>query len=207
MSPGGISSQKVRNSWTDELIEKLRIGASTGMTDGELARLLGMSRSAVVGARWRYGVPATRSPFDRRPIPQDFREVAPTMTVEEASRRYGAAPSTVKRWHKECGTVGIRRFGRPAMPKGPSERRLRAARPTGVKRGPRVRDHRLFSVAVPAREGSIAARAQLHLQRFGPCFRARTIDPQAANDQWIYMGRRMSEAELLAIAQRKGMAA
>jgi len=190
-----------RISWTPELIEKVRIGAATGMTDQALGKLLGMSRNSICGARFRFDIPSHHDRFAPRELPDGFLELSPTMTVVEAAKHFKASKTSIRNWNKANG-ITPKATVRPVRPK-------RVSTPVAPK--PRKKKLpaklRLVGGQSPRRDDGIAACAQLYLQRFGPVIRARTVDRLAANDQWIVMGRRVSEPEMLAMAERKGFAA
>lgn len=73
----------------------------------ELGRHYGRSHSTI--DRWllRTGVKAIRSPsltpINRRPMPDDFAAVAPTMIKSELMHHYVCRDETLKRWLQEAG--------------------------------------------------------------------------------------------------------
>lgn len=189
--------------WTDDRVEQVRQLAAQGRTDRYIAAELGVERSAIVGIRWRKKIPtAYKAPVAENP-PADFKLIAPAIGLREAARHYKACCETIRRWHKLSGTTPKIRIRKVYIPK-PRQPKLvlRApvlpkawSRPAGMTPMP----------PVPMRADTVAAQAQLHLQRLYPVYRANVRDPRAPSDAWIVAGRRVDEAELIRMAERRGM--
>lgn len=200
---GGIYGDRMQ--WTPERIKALNILIAEGLSNSAAAKVLGVSRSTVAGARFRFSIKTEEDKRSSlRPIPDDFAELGPRLTVSEARVHYKATGRTIKRWHDEQGTKHRTSCFNPHKPESEKrknqpkvERSYRAPRRTGGNSPAR-------KFQIPLRPSTIAGSAQLFLQRFGPCFRAKIVDPKAANDEWLFQGRRLSESEMLSIAARKG---
>lgn len=178
-------------------VDRLRSLAAEGFSDPELSKILGVGRASVASARFRYGIaPAIPGTTEARQPPEDFASVAATLTITEAALRYTAGKKTVRRWLAQLDIAPKRQFGRPKKEKAekPKQPKFRYTRSHGLP----------LVLQIPSRDDSVAASAQLHLQRFSACFRAKVIDPKASNDQWIVGGRRVCEAEMLSIAKKSG---
>jgi hypothetical protein len=81
----------------------------------------------------------------------------------------------------------------------------KAPKPVAIKPARYVRNPGLAQqFKIPTRDATLAASAQLYLQRFFPVFRARTVNPSAPSDMWIIAGKRASEEDLVRTAVRKG---
>jgi hypothetical protein len=123
-----------------------------------------------------------------KPVPDDFSEVAPKLTIAELERRYKAQGVTVHRW---CNLAGVtpRKFthvsGRSSAPK---------------------------AAAVPAVNLSDAAQAAQFLRRqviVYPCDiltrEERAKLPDFGKDLWYINGRgAVPAADMIALAERKG---
>jgi len=188
-----------RIEWTPQRISDLRVLVAEGLSDGKIARILKLSRNTVVGARWRFKlVSCNAEKHAHRITPSDFGDIGPTLTVEQAAKHYKASPTTIRKWHREFDS-------KPAIVARVYEKKVREPKATKAPKPRSVAARQTIrAFRVPERQVTLAASAQLFLQRYGPVIRARTIDPAAANDQWIVNGRRLSEAEMLAAAERKG---
>lgn len=178
--------------WTAEREAKLREMVAEGRTDPEIAAHFVIGRTAAEYARRRFKL-ASLYQAKKRGLPANFHEIAPTITMAEAERRWNAAPQTVKDWYKVNNITPAKRSygGKSAQPNSAQRSFFR---PTHSPMTP-----------LPQRDGSEAGRAQLFLQRYGPVLRASTITPNATG--WIMFGRRVSESDLLATAYRKGFRA
>lgn len=190
-----------------ETIARIRFLMGEGRTYAETAAIMGMSRCAIAGACLRHKIESGYVPPPPRPIPDDFVESMARMNVMMAARHYKASKNTISRWVKEAGITPARFYPEP-KPKAPKPIKVRVAdyRPARP-RGPRGGNSPMRAFSIPGREATRAASAQLFLQRYGPVIRAKTIDRLAANNLWIVHGRRVSEPEMLAMAERKGFAA
>lgn len=126
-----------------------------------------------------------------RPVPGDFREVAPGRSINELQRIYGAGPDTIVRWRKETG-VGTSRI--------PAPRRVAPRKPTGIRsRQPLPRP------LIDARDQSRAGLAAQFLQKFGPVFRCTAegqADPKGTH--WRRSSSVLTDAEIMERATRQG---
>ena len=57
--------RRKRMSWTPELIKELKKLWKKGLTTGEIGRILGISKNAVVGKAHRLGLESRPSPIKR----------------------------------------------------------------------------------------------------------------------------------------------
>lgn len=167
------------------------------------------------------------------PMPADFRENARTMHRTALMRRYSVGIAKVERWLAECAMAPAKAsLPSPYKLEMPGNfstmsRRMTQAELMGsygvsrnvirrwlteagaaAKTAPRGYSHPgglPHTSSVPPRPDTPAARAQMFLQRFGPVFHASIVNPKAPD--WVVFGRRVSEADLLATAYRKGFRA
>lgn len=172
--------------WPAEKRALLASMAAAGKTDAQAADALGVSRSAIAGARSRFKIASANYAYPRRGIPKDFAEVAPMLTARQAATHYKASLTTIRNWFRAHDL-------RPVKPKRVV---VKFHAPKRVK----VSVPRRFDL--PQLNGTIAASAQLFLQHYGPVFRASVLNPNATG--WIMFGRRVSEEDLIATAYRKG---
>ncbi len=68
-------------SWTPELIKELKKLWKKGLTTGEIGRVIGMSKNAVVGKAHRLGLESRPSPIKREEAPK--KEKAPRVIKKE----------------------------------------------------------------------------------------------------------------------------
>jgi hypothetical protein len=179
--------------WTPEAVARLRELVAERKTDEQMGLELGRTRAAVEAIRRKHDIKSMASgSTTASAVPDDFRTLGPTLSIKGASRHYGVVRETVRRWHRECGTSAL--AVNPIANMG-ENRRI----------GP-PKYARNFSILpvqrLPGRACTTAASAQLTIQRRMPCFHARTLNPKAPADQWIVGGRRMSEAEMISMAER-----
>jgi hypothetical protein len=178
--------------WTPERVEILRQLSASGMTDTQMAEHWGTTRWAIDSARKRYGIATGYRPPNTSNPPADFHVYAESQTIAAGAARWKAANKTVRGWYAQTGL-------KPAARVYSNKRRERKAQSAGK---PYYFMGGVTALPVPLRGDTVAASAQLHLQHYGPVFKASTIKPHA--DGWIVFGRHVSEADLIAIAQRKG---
>jgi hypothetical protein len=196
-----------RIAWTDERIATLRLLVSENMTDGQISKVMGLSRGSICGARFRFNIQARNGGTERRGTPEDFHIFGPAHTVQQCADHYRAAPRTVRRWYVDLNLTPAP-WVHPKK-KAKAERIAKEKKENPLKALKRQRKFikpmgAPVAWRLPEREASLYSRAQLHLQKYGPCFRAKIIDPRAANDEWMVCGRRVTQAEMLSIAARKG---
>ena len=172
--------------WTPEKIETLRKLVALKTSNSQCGKIMGVSKNAIAGARLRYKIATCVPASGAIPLPDDFREVIPTITRAQACRRWKVSETVVSRWVIE---TGIRPYRRPVNAPKPKE-------PRGYSTP--------YKMVLPERDGTRAGLAQSYLQRFFPVFRAKIIDPTASNDTWIVGGRRMPEEEMVTLAAVKG---
>jgi hypothetical protein len=84
-----------------------RLYVDDGRTEREIARLLGISQQHVAASLAEAGIERRTL---RRPCPVDAETLAdlhsaPDATVASLSRRFDAAPATVRRWLADAGLV------------------------------------------------------------------------------------------------------
>ena len=185
-----------RFNWSDAMLDRLRTLAAEGFSNAEMADAFGLSRSAVAGVRFRNQLPSGRQPYFVRKPPTDFVGLAPTLTVKALAMHYGASPQTVRGWLDLLELEPAKRV---------YAKKEKPAKPATIKPVRYVRNPGLVQqFKIPTRDATLAASAQLYLQRYFPVFRASTIDPSAPNGLWIIAGRRASEEDLVRTAVRKG---
>lgn len=132
-------------------------------------------------------IAASRAPRIQPAAPPSFRKLGPTMTTNAAAAHYKTHRDKISAWHLECGTWPL---GRPkAVPIAKDRGRMTA---------------QWGSQLTPVQGDSNADRAQRTLQYFYPCFRVKTRLPSDTSGDWFVDGRRMSEMDMLALAERKG---
>jgi len=184
--------------WDDKAISLLRDLAAAKYNDREVGELMGVRQSVVAAARIRFSIPAGRKLAKREGPPPEFEQVAESLCIEEARHRFRAGREVIRSWYAMFGLKPRVRI----YPNG-STVGNRTPKP---KRKP-VKPFALFGPrpgATPARDDSLVGRAVAHLQRRGPVFRARTIDRLAPIDVWVVNGRRLPEADMIALAERHG---
>lgn len=197
-----------RIDWTPDRIEALRVLVAGGTSDGQCARILGVTRGVISGARWRFGmVSENADKYACRPMPDDFRTFGITLSVEQGTKHYKAASRTIRKWFDMLRIA-------PPVVKRVYVKKVRPAPPVRVVFVPSYRAPRRTTgknahlrFNIPERSATMADSAQLFLQRYGPVIRASTIDRFAPDGQWIVLGRRMAEADMLEAATRKGWGA
>uniref|UniRef100_UPI0035CA7182 hypothetical protein n=1 Tax=uncultured Sphingomonas sp. TaxID=158754 RepID=UPI0035CA7182 len=132
-------------------------------------------------ARWRkeVGKPG-RTTYTVRDLPDDFAELAPTLTLDEARARFGVANELLRRWEARTGV---------------KLRRVRAPLPAG--RLKMDRDNR--------RDMSRAGLAADFLRRLGPVFRCKPDGtPSEKGTHWRRGRYVLSAAEVIDRAERNG---
>lgn len=203
-SMGAAASELLRacEPWTKEEIERVRELAGQRKTDDEIAAILRRTRTAIGSIRGKNGIRCGRIIPRRDGPPAEFKEIAPSLSLDEARNRWKTSWPTLREWYAKFGLQprarkypNGSRVGQRVAPPPPVERKT--GRFVLFKRRPQEN-------ALPKRDDTVTGRAVLHLQRKGPVFRARTIDPSADIDTWIVNGRRVSEAEMIALAERRG---
>lgn len=186
-------------NWTPELKARLKAMVDQGISDSRIGHDMGVSKGCISGARTRFGIKSTVVLHSVKRPPADFLEVGPTLTLQGCARHYGASPSTAKAWYEllditPAARVYVKLERTPKAPTPP--------------RAPQRVYQRGFStmqaMRAPERASTLASCAQLHLQRYFPVYRAKIQFRNAPDDAWIVAGRRISEAEMIQIAQRKG---
>lgn len=168
----------------------------------------------------------------QRPMPDDFREVAPGLTINQLQKHYGCGPDAVKRWRQEAGFATsapiIARGPRRSMPdsfalvaRGMTMKQLRdrfAASEALVRRWcaeagvePRRAGYAYFRQVQPralpdARDNSRAGMAAQYLQKFGSVVRCDAegrVDPRGTH--WLRGGRYvLTDDEIMDRARRNG---
>jgi hypothetical protein len=177
---------------TPAMVEELRALAAAGTGDIEIAAHFGVQYSTIEYWRRRCKIPNGYI-RPRKPVPSDFAQIAPTLTKVSCAKHYGVAGPTARRWYRETGIkAALRDFTADDrdIARSPVKRRVW-----------RISSGLRHSKLTP-RDCTIAASAQLFLQRFGPVVRASVINPNASG--WLMFGRKVSEDDLIAAAYRKG---
>lgn len=162
-----------------------------------------------------------------KPIPESFD---PAMPIRKAMVRYGIAKGTVMRWRKRCGAVPkdqldawserelyLLRTNFNAMTyaqlcavlPGRTQLAIKTrANAIGLKKaqGNFARDSRPIFQGQHAK--GVADMAAQHLRREAPVFRADALgEPNPKGKCWRYGGMVLTEAEMIAKAERKGFKA
>lgn len=182
---------KRRLDWNAEQVAIVRSMVAEGRSDVEIGKRLGISSSAVEGARFRRGI--VRPPKGV-PVPEGFVDYAPAHTRAECARHYGVSTTTVARWfmltkaESRKHVEPVRVVSRPANT--PAQGSWRSPPP-------------------PQRDGGEVGDAMLVLQQAGMAvYRLRVIKQTAPADMWVVGSRKMHETEMLALAKtRYGMRA
>lgn len=168
----------------------------------------------------------------QRPMPDDFRDVAPGRTVNQLQKIYGCGPEAVKRWREEAGiaacVTGPTGKAPRAIPdsfalvaRGMTMKQLRerfSASETLVRRWcaeagvePRRAGYAHFRQPGPrplpdARDQSRAGMAAQFLQKFGSVVRCDAegrVDPRGTH--WLRGGRFvLTDEEIMDRARRNG---
>lgn len=175
--------------WTPERADKVRQLAEQGMSDPEIGAALGVSRSIVEMVRRRYKIASPIRPLPCEQAPVDFFTVAPTMNTAECARHFGRSIKVVRRWYREHEITPAPRVY------------ISKAKPEPVK-PPKASRGQWGVTMLPEREDGAAASAARELQRLGPVFRMRVVQPKAPADMWVVFGRPMHEQDMIARAQR-----
>ena len=82
------------------LCDRVRILTSCGHSERTISEIAGISRSAIWAMKKR-GYRAAKRKV--RPMPSDFRIVAPTMSRDELIVHYKTSPRAILRWVAESG--------------------------------------------------------------------------------------------------------
>ena len=110
--------------------------------------------------------------------PTDFKDHAPLKTNRQLAEQYGVGEKTVTRWRKETGcTVAIRPFASTALPKPQTP-------------------------AVAA--GAVNEAAQFLRKTYRPVYH-RVIEGKDYRGQYVVGNQVLSEAEVVALAEEKGL--
>lgn len=153
-------------------------------------------------------------------MPDDFAQVAPTLTVRLAAERYGVNADFVYRWERATGVRCIRDFGARARSRGPRsvkspkpakkpvvgrERPVDFQRVTTPRR-PIPKPRRAgIATATPQRDMTRAGQAADFLRRLDP---VRRCDASGAfsltGDHWHFRGRLFDAAGIIERAARVG---
>ncbi len=112
--------------------------------------------------------------------PPDFQDHAPTQTNRHLADRYGVGEKMITRWRKETGsTAAIRPFTSSVLPKP----------------------------QVPAMaSGAISEAAQFLRKTYRPVYN-RAIEGKEFRGQYVVGTQILSETELVALAEEKGLRA
>ena len=157
------------------------------MSNGALGFRYGVSDHTA--ARWRDEcgiapyIEAARKGVILKRLPDDFADVARTMSRKRLRMHYGVGSEIIRRW---CFEAGVN-------PPKPTQRFYRRQ----VERG--------TVVAIDTRDGSEASRAQSWLQRYYPVWRCTpegTFDPKGSHYRCDGIVR--TQAEMIERAKRKG---
>lgn len=184
--------------WTPERIAELRRMNEAYKTEKEMAEHFGRNRSAIHYAKVRLGIETARVVgvgLAARPIPDDFADIAPTMTKQACARHYGTSYTTARNWYSETGVEASKQWEK-CGPKAKSKAKSKAM--------PYIAAGVFKSAPQPQLDPTLAGRAQRHLQRNCVVYRVSTVNPQADKDEWIVGGRRMDTYEMIAKAERQG---
>jgi hypothetical protein len=134
-------------------------------------------------ARWRRDCrvpPHGRGVFKPLPMPDNFADLARTMTRREAGSFWQRHPETLDRWAAEKGITFRKQVN-----------------VISGRRATKVRD--------TARDMSRAGQAAEFLQKFGPVFRCNgTGQPDAKGEHWRRGSSVLSHEEIIARAERNG---
>jgi transposase len=132
--------------------------------------------------------PKQESP-KRRPIPDDWAQVTPTLAARALADHYSVSLSLINRWAKESGV-------RP-------------------KRAPKGRLPGSIIASVPQVDASLAARAAQHLRRRHIVYHCAVLPaherrglPNKGRDHWYVNGRgALPAADMIALAEQTGFQA
>ena len=197
--------------WTDDERAIVKECFDLGMPDFRTAERLDRTATSIKEYRNRAGLIHTKPVKPERifrPIPGDFREVAPGKVIETLARHYRTGKAVVLRWLAESGTE---RFFRPKREAGKMAARTVAKRaPVIVKRKPR-KGAMVYSgpmaSAAPV-DGSLAAQAARHLMKdYRPVCKCITSNSKADPDLWFVGRNVLSTADMIAKAEGRGFGA
>lgn len=177
--------------WNDVNTARLLELHAQGLSDEKISEQLGMTKKAVAAKRGRLKLFMVKA--EERQRPDDFADVAGSLTGRELCKRYNCRYELIVKWRAEVGVTHKERVRKTPTPKVRSP-----------KRG-----YVYFGGPKPAHtnpvDGSLAYSAARHLMRdYKPVCRVSTVNSKADKDLWIVGRATLTTADMIAKAAAKG---
>jgi transposase len=212
----------IDDHWSPREDEALFDAVGKGLSMAQIAAQIGRTRNACIS---RYNRKLVSKPKQWIEPPENFAQFAYTETSDELQARYHTTSTRIAQWRKATGIASpaqrlnippdlarlCRNNTQAALGRhyGVSHhtvgRWLSAAGLSALKRYPNNHYSGKNVVAIDSRDGSLATRAQSHLQRFVSVWRCTpegAFDPKGSHFQ---VGRIVLTAgEMILRAERKG---